>query len=48
MTIEMDWKAYQEGKDATIKYDSDVTKVDNPYPKDSLSWKSWNYGWNTN
>ena len=43
----MDWDAYKEGRQASVDHDSDTTKVDNPYPRGSKSWESWNRGWNT-
>ncbi len=43
---EIDWKAYQEGYDKCIEVDNDKSKAENPYPKESLKWKSWNRGWN--
>lgn len=44
---EIDWYAYQEGREASIKVDSDVNKAENPYQPHSIKWISWNRGWNS-
>ena len=42
---DINWEAYTQGQQASVKYDSDPTKVENPYPEDSAAWQSWNMGW---
>ena len=45
--MKIDWDAYQKGKEASIKYNSDTTKANNPYILNTDSWYSWNKGWNS-
>lgn len=44
-TIDRD--AHEQGQQAAIKYDSDPSKVENPYKPESRQWLSWNFGWGT-
>lgn len=46
MKEQIDWTAYQEGYNRCIEVDNDTSKVNNPYEKGSVKWKSWNRGWN--
>lgn len=39
--------AYREGYQASVRTDSQPELAQNPYPPNSLSWQSWNQGWNS-
>jgi len=41
-----DSKAYREGYQASERTNSQPSLAKNPYLEHSLSWESWNQGWN--
>jgi hypothetical protein len=41
------WGVYQEGKNASIRCNSNPKLANNPYLKDSQDWRDWNAGWNS-
>ena len=40
-------EAFKYGQELAKEYDSDNTKVKNPYPKNTEKWMAWNRGWNS-
>lgn len=42
-----DVNAYSEGQQASRAHNSNPKSISNPYPINSGSWESWNYGWNS-
>ena len=47
MMIIKDWKAYEQGKAASIEFDSNPELIENPYPVGSQEWRDWYRGWNS-
>jgi len=45
---EIDWTAYQQGYKTCKKYDNNMQAAKkNPYKPKTISWYSWNCGWNS-
>jgi hypothetical protein len=46
MNEEHDMAAYTEGFNTCIDLDGNNKPSKNPYPKETIEWRSWNRGWN--